>query len=89
MPDPYKPIDCGVYDQLEVLAMRRTPCVVEFRDDDGSEETIEGPIVDVFSKAGEEFVKLSGDRFVRLDHLVRINGQAISGSCEIPQRGQK
>ena len=83
MAKPYQPIDCGVYDQLEVLAMRRSACRIEFLDDAGSCRTIESPVVDVFAKSGEEFINLIDGRHIRLDRLIRLNGESISGTCGI------
>lgn len=86
MAKPYQPIDCGVYDQLEVLAMRRTVCQIEYSGTKGIRETIESPIVDVFAKSGEEFITLQDGQQIRLDRLLRLNGKPMNGTCGVSDK---
>lgn len=78
----YKPVGCGFYDELEILAMRRQHVVIDYRDGHGLELQVEGRIDDVFSREGEEFLRLEDGPQLRLDQLIRVNGRAAD-SCEI------
>lgn len=78
----YKPVGCGFYDELEILAMRRKTAVIEYRDEWGQEQRVESRIEDVFARRGEEFVQIDGGKLVRLDHLIQVNGRGVD-SCEI------
>ena len=78
----YKPVGCGFYDELEILAMRRESALIEYRDDAGQQQRVESRVEDVFARNGEEFVQIEGGRLVRLDRLSRVNGRGAD-SCEI------
>lgn len=83
MSDSYQPIACGIYDELEVLAMRRLPCKIEFLGDENEAVTVSSRIVDVFARSGEEFIRIEDGRLVRLDRLMRVNDRDASGACKI------
>ena len=72
MPD-YKPFDCSLHDELESAAtLRRTVSIVY----ETSEESLEvkDRIVDVFSKDGEEFIRLASGLTIRLDRIISFEG---------------
>lgn len=54
----YRPISCGAYDEIEVLAMRRTRVALTRVDDTGSQERLEGFVVDTSIHDGAEFLVL-------------------------------
>ena len=79
MTDAYRPIDCGVHDRLEDLAVRRVLCRIRHRvpsgsgaDATGEEVEIEGRIVDVFARDGEELLRMDDGREIRLDRLLVV-----------------
>ena len=79
MANSYRPIDCSLHDQLEAAAtLRRTVQIVYERDG----ETIETAdrILDIFTRDGAEFLKLSATE-VRLDDLRIVDGVAFSPGC--------
>lgn len=78
----YKPVGCGFYDELEILAMRRQTALIEYRDESGDTQRTESRVEDVFAKNGEEFVQIDGGKRIRLDQLIRVNG-GTADSCEI------
>lgn len=82
MSGDYVPIECGCYDQLEILAMRKSPASIRYRDQRDGEIETRDVIVDVFSKDKQEFLKLSDGSIVRLDRLISVNGTPIKDSCE-------
>ena len=81
MNQPYQPISCSFYDDLEVWSMRKTLCSIEFHDANGIPQTVETTIADVFANSGEEFIKLADGQLVRLDRLIGVNGKALPKSC--------
>lgn len=71
--DVYKPFDCDYHDTLEVLAMRRKECVIEYMDERLQAQTIKNVIEDVFAKGTEEFIRLESGQLIRLDHLMVVD----------------
>lgn len=82
MANPYEPIACGAYDQLESLAVKRTVCRIQFVTD-GQIESVQSRIVDVFARNKEEFIKIEDRREIRLDRLHSIDGEPLGGSCKL------
>ncbi|HEY8469009.1 MAG TPA: hypothetical protein VIL18_05170 [Longimicrobiales bacterium] len=77
-PPAYSPISCALHDRLEALATLGQPCRIVYRDADGSSrETVER-IVDVFARAGEEFVRTAAGLEIRLDRLQWVAGVEFS-----------
>jgi len=71
----YRPISCGAYDELEVIAMRRTSVLLLCRDDDQAGREIEGQVVDTEIRDGAEYLVLisQGQRLpVRLDRIMEL-----------------
>jgi Rho-binding antiterminator len=84
MNESYQPIDCSFYDELEVLAMRKSNCVIEFRSDDNTITSVEDVVADVYSKNKEEFLELRSGQIIRLDRLIRVNGKSPpDDSCRL------
>ena len=74
----YRPIACGAYDEIEILAMRRARVEVVSLDDDGHQVRRAGQVVDTAIHDGAEFLVLlsGGDRLeIRLDRIERIQDQ--------------
>ena len=74
----YTPIDCGLHDQLQLLAMRRRKVTLVARDDRGDPLSMEGRVTDVLSRGGAEWLALEDGTFLRLDRLVTIDGQSFT-----------
>ncbi len=71
----YRPISCGAYDELEVIAMHRTPVLLLCRDDDQASREIEGRVVDTEVRDGAEYLVLisQGQRLpMRLDRIMEM-----------------
>lgn len=67
--DFYRPIDCGRYDQLEVLAMSGKKITIEY-DHSGRTIMLEDVIIKTtITRDGEEFLKLVSAQEIRLDKL--------------------
>jgi len=69
---PYQPIDCGLYDYIEIACLYRYVLRISTRDG----EILTGTALDTEISADKsECLKLSGEsgiRRVRLDHLLSI-----------------
>jgi transcriptional antiterminator Rof (Rho-off) len=78
MPKPYTPISCSLHDELEARATRRTTAAIEFTGNDGPLHLVRTIIVDVFSRAGVEYLKTFEGTVIRLDALVSVDGQQYS-----------
>jgi Rho-binding antiterminator len=79
----YSPIACGLHDRLEALATLGRSCRIVYADPDGGAREIVDRIVDVFARAGEEFVRTSSGTEIRLDRLERVDGVEFrdGGAC--------
>ena len=67
----YEPVSCDWHDQLEAAAMHKTEVVLEV-ETDGARNSQRGRVADVFSREGEEFVRLEngdGSSEIRLDRI--------------------
>lgn len=73
--NPYEPIDCSVHDRLEAFSVRGVPCRVEYATPEGEGRTSIGRILDVFTRAGAEYVHLEDGTEVRLDRLRSVERQ--------------
>lgn len=81
MEKKYIPINCDFYDEIEILAMRKSKCKVVYRDKEDIVQTIEGVINNVFSKNKEEFLIVNDELKIRLDRLISIDGKIIPRAC--------
>ena len=79
-PLPYRPIDCGAHDRLLALATRGIPCSLDIEPAGGRVSRVRGVIVDVYSSAGAEYLRLADGRRFRLDHLRAIDGMPVSAA---------
>jgi len=98
MPDSvrsdYTPISCSIYDELEIVAMRRTPLVVEYLDAGAVDRREAGLILGALrQRDGAEFAEFErgdGSRLeLRLDRIVVVEDAQssrrtrISPSCAV------
>jgi Rho-binding antiterminator len=81
MEKPYVPIDCGFYDELELLAMRQTPCSLLVRLPNDEIVRWVGVIKTFETRQGAEYMILRDGRELRLDQLVEVNGKRPPGFC--------
>ena len=83
MNDDYRPIACGAYDELEVMAMHRARVELTWRDEKGRRETLTGRVVDTLVREGAEYLVLeqAGQRrHIRLDRILQIDNP-VTGAC--------
>ena len=53
----YTPIACALHDRLESLATLRPVVRIEYVDDNGDVRAAEDRIIDVFARAGAEYLR--------------------------------
>ena len=76
MTTDYRPIACGAYDEIEVMAMHRAEVELVYLDDAEARHSCTGRIVDTAIHGGAEYLVLEsqGERLeFRLDRIVRID----------------
>ena len=81
MEKEYKPIACGLYDELELRALRKRTIKLTFQNDKNDNEIIECIIADLFSKDKIEFLKTNDGKVIRLDDVLEIDGIIFNKSC--------
>ncbi len=81
MKEKYIPINCDFYDEIEILAMRRTKCKIVYQNKENEVQTIEGIINDVYAKNKEEFLIVNKELKIRLDQLISIDDKMVPKAC--------
>ena len=81
MENKYHPIDCNYYDELVLLIMRKKPCEIVYLNEANEQITEHAMITDVFTKEKAEYIKMSNDQIIRLDHLISADGKENKLSC--------
>lgn len=78
---PYKPISCDFYDELEAYATQQKIVGVEFETPDGHMRHCEVRIVNLETRNKEEFVLLDNGLELRLDVIHSVNGKLMPDHC--------
>jgi len=65
---------CGLYDQLEVFAMRGMNVDITYFDFDGNEKNEKGIINDTITKDGKEFIIFNNTKQINILDIIKING---------------
>ena len=82
--DGYKPIDCGLYDHLEIAIMRGSQVeLVYFPEGKQDAVTVNTQLKNTRTREGEEFVQLADEQWIRLDRIVSLDGRDFHGTCGI------
>ena len=89
MSSSYHPIDCGLYDHLEIFAMRGTALAVDYVTPEGAARRREDAVlVTLRQTAGEEIGVFRGTDGevveVRLDRLQRLTPSEATGAPWAP-----
>lgn len=75
--EPYKRIPCGVYDQLEIVAMRKTNVTIRYRDETMKEFVIKDVISNLKSIDKIEYAIFSSGLKIRLDWILQMDDMVI------------
>jgi Rho-binding antiterminator len=79
--DAYTPINCDSYDILLANATLKKKCNILYADIDEKTLRTEAIIIDVYTKAKEEFVQLNNGLVLRLDKIISVDGETIYKNC--------
>ncbi len=74
----YHPVRCEIQSLLREYLTSSKLAEIVYRDDAGQVQTTHDVIRDLFSRAGQEFVFLGRGHMVRLDHVLTLDGRAVS-----------
>ncbi|WP_337872817.1 hypothetical protein [Ignavibacterium sp.] len=77
----YKPIACGLYDELELRALRKQKTKITFKNDSDHVQTIDCIISDLFTKDKAEYLKTSDGLIIRLDDILEVDGIIFNKIC--------
>ncbi|MFK7807933.1 MAG: Rho-binding antiterminator [Saprospiraceae bacterium] len=77
----YKPIDCNIYDELVLLIMRKRKIKLEFLNGKDATTEAETVLTNIYTKEGEEFITLQNGKDIRLDKILKIDGEEFQGTC--------
>lgn len=72
MNEPYKPIACHFYDELEALAVKKVKVTLTYINEQQTITLDNVLLIDFQTKNKEEFVILSQGSKIRLDHIQSI-----------------
>ncbi|GIK21524.1 MAG: hypothetical protein BroJett005_09380 [Ignavibacteriota bacterium] len=81
MDKKYKPIACGLYDELELRALRKQRVKIIFLNARDDNELIECIITDLFSKDNTEYLKTDNGRIIRLDNIIEMDNIIFNKNC--------
>ncbi|HMN18103.1 MAG: Rho-binding antiterminator [Ignavibacteriota bacterium] len=81
MDKKYKPIACGLYDELELRALRKQRVKIIFLNAKDDNELIECIITDLFSKDNTEYLKTDNGRIIRLDNIIEMDNIIFNKNC--------
>lgn len=81
MEKEYKPIACGLYDELELRALRKQKVKIVFLNDKKENEIVECVIADLFSKDNVEYLKTDTGLIIRLDDVVEVDNILFNKGC--------
>lgn len=81
MTKEYKSIACGLYDELELRALRKSKVFLAFKENSGEVKTINCVITDLFSKEKTEYLKTDTELIIRLDDLVAVDNITFKDYC--------
>ncbi|MCB0502328.1 MAG: hypothetical protein KDD32_06565 [Bacteroidetes bacterium] len=69
----YHPINCGLYDYLEMWAVKQMPIQLIYKVE-GKLQMLDNAIIqDLQTKNKEEFISLHSGEVIRLDQIIKIN----------------
>ncbi|HHB78473.1 MAG TPA: hypothetical protein ENK85_04495 [Saprospiraceae bacterium] len=80
--EPYKRIPCGVYDHLELAAMRRTPVKIRYRDANHQLFSIEDVLVNLKTIEKVEYAFLGSGLQIRLDWIIQFNDIVLQDALD-------
>ncbi len=77
----YNPIACGLHDELELRALRKSKVVLSYNDDKNAVKTVECTITNIYSKDKVEYLNTDNGLLIRLDDIIELDGILFNKSC--------
>lgn len=71
---PYKPVDCNFYDELVLLAMKKSEVTILPYP---WEEYEAVRVLDIYTQDGAEYMKFSNDKTLRLDFITALDEDVL------------
>ena len=71
----YNPINCNLYDELEILAMRKQRTSIVYMDNETKVELQDALIKNLYSREKIEYMVLENGVEIRLDQLIQVDGK--------------
>ena len=84
---PYRPISCAFYDLILSFSQAKKVVRIVYYTPEQKQISIDAIIEDVYSKEGEEFLRVRNDHLIRLDYILSIasfHKSSYDKSCNIP-----
>ncbi|MCU0343134.1 MAG: hypothetical protein MUF28_04860 [Ignavibacterium sp.] len=81
MSKEYKPIACGLYDELELRALRKQKVNLVIINEQNENEALTCIIADLFSKDKAEYLKTLDGRIIRLDNIIEMDNIIFNKNC--------
>jgi Rho-binding antiterminator len=81
MDKQYKPIACGLYDELELRALRKQKVNLVITNEQNENESLTCIITDLFSKDKTEYLKTGDGRTIRLDNIIEMDNIIFNKNC--------
>ena len=81
MDKQYKPIACGLYDELELRALRKQKVNLVITNEQNENESLTCIITDLFSKDKTEYLKTGDGRIIRLDNIIEMDNIIFNKNC--------
>lgn len=73
IPETYQPINCSLYDYLEMWAVKHMTCEILYMNEHNEEVRFTKKIKDLFIKDKVEYVLWNDGSTMRLDRLIEVN----------------
>lgn len=81
MDKEYKPIACGLYDELELRSLRKSKVTLVFRNNLNELKNIDCVIADLFSKDKVEYLQTDAGKIIRLDDIIELDNILFNKTC--------
>ncbi len=75
----YIPINCDLYDELEILAMHKQHTIIVYTDRSEEKTLQEVLIKNVYTREKVEYLLLGSGLEIRLDQLLSVDGKPFTG----------
>lgn len=79
MANHYQPVGCAIQSALRQYLQSGQLVELVYRDESGQIQTVHDVVRELFTRAGEDFLLSGRGKLIRLDHLLLLDGQPLSG----------